>query len=59
MYVVNLYATIDEQKQANLLDYMHKQALIYSKGLNVTTPKEAKINLERTIKELIWKRYNG
>lgn len=53
MYVVNLYATIDEQKYADYLDYMHKKSLL-AKDLiyRQNDFTKAKLNLEKTIQWL-------
>lgn len=50
MYVVNIHATIDEQKQADFIDYLHKKSLLANMIINRTT--SAKINLERVIWEM-------
>lgn len=53
MYIINVRATIDEQKYADYLDYMHRKSmlerdLIYRRN----DFNRAKLNLEQTIQWL-------
>lgn len=55
MYELRLYATIDEQKHADYLQYLHNKSLIISKMIcNRADLMERTKDLENTVKELQW-----